>query len=76
MHLLWGPIWMGNVQLQEVRTKDDLKKVLLDFADSNKTNQWVVGRGIRYAIVSIRQELDEIIADRPIYIGAFDGHTA
>ena len=33
------------------------------------------GRGIRYSIVSTRQELDEIIADRPIYIGAFDGHT-
>ncbi|MEP6894897.1 MAG: amidohydrolase family protein, partial [Chloroflexota bacterium] len=76
VHLLWGSIWMGNAQLQEVRTKDDLKKNLLEFADSNKTNQWVVGRGIRYNIVSTRQELDEIIADRPIYIGAFDGHTA
>jgi len=75
VHLLWGSIWMGNAQLQEVRTKEDLKKVLLDFAGENKTDQWVVGRGIRYNIVSTRQELDEIIADRPIYIGAFDGHT-
>jgi len=76
VHLLWGSIWMGNAQLQEVRTKEDLKKILLDFADKNKTNEWVVGRGIRYNIVSTRQELDEIIADRPVYIGAFDGHTA
>ena len=76
VHLLWGSIWMGNAQLQEVRTKDDLKKVLLDFANANKTSEWVIGRGIRYNIVSTRQELDEIIADRPIYIGAFDGHTA
>jgi len=75
VHLLWGSIWMGNAQLQEVRTKEDLKKVLLDFADSNQTDAWVVGRGIRYGIVSTRQELDEIIADRPVYIGAFDGHT-
>lgn len=75
VHLLWGSIWMGNAQLQAVRTKDDLKKILLNFADSNKTSEWVVGRGIRYNIVSTRQELDEIIADRPVYIGAFDGHT-
>ncbi|HEU0295835.1 MAG TPA: amidohydrolase [Anaerolineales bacterium] len=75
VHLLWGSIWMGNAQLQEVRTKDDLKQVLLDFADKTKTNVWVVGRGIKYAIVSTRQELDEIITDRPIYIGAYDGHT-
>lgn len=76
VHLLWGSISMGNAQLQEVRTKDDLKKILVEFADANKTSEWVVGRGIRYNIVSTRQELDEIIADRPIYIGAFDGHTA
>ncbi|HKJ38934.1 MAG TPA: amidohydrolase family protein, partial [Anaerolineales bacterium] len=75
VHLLWGAIWMGNAQLQEVRTKDDLKKVLVEFAESNKTNKWVIGRGIRYGIVSTRQELDESIDDRPVYIGAFDGHT-
>ncbi len=76
VHLLWGSIWLGNAELREVQTKDDLKKVLLDFASENKTQPWIAGRGIRYGIVSTRQELDEIISDRPIYIGAFDGHTA
>lgn len=75
VHLLWGSIWMGSAQLQTVRMKEDLKRVLLDFATQNKTNPWVVGRGIKYGIVSTRQELDEIIADRPVYIGAYDGHT-
>jgi predicted amidohydrolase YtcJ len=75
VHLLWGSIWMGNAQLQEVRTKQDLKNILLDFAENNRTDLWVVGRGIKYGIVSTRQELDEILADRPVYIGAYDGHT-
>jgi predicted amidohydrolase YtcJ len=75
VHLLWGSIWMGNAQLQEVRTKEDLRNVLTEFAEQNRTNPWVVGRGIKYSIVSTRQELDEIIADRPVYVGAFDGHT-
>src|SRR5215213_8822592 len=75
VHLLWGSIWMGRAQLQEVRTKEDLQKILTDFAETNKTEPWVIGRGIRYGIVSTRHELDEIMADRPVYIGAFDGHT-
>jgi predicted amidohydrolase YtcJ len=75
VHLLWGSIWMGKAQLQEVRTKEDLKNILVDFAENNQTDPWVVGRGIKYGIVSTRQELDEILADRPVYIGAFDGHT-
>ncbi len=75
VHLLSGSIWMGNAQLQEVKTKEDLKKVLQVFANENKTNPWIVGRGIKYDIVSTRQELDEILVDRPVYIGAYDGHT-
>ena len=75
-HLLWGCIWLGSAQLQEVKTKEDLKKVLLDFASEKKTTLWIDGRGIKYGIVSTRQELDAIIADHPVYVGAYDGHTA
>jgi predicted amidohydrolase YtcJ len=75
-HLLWGCIWLGSAQLQEVKTKEDLKKILLDFASENKTTAWLDGRGIKYGVISTRQELDAIIADRPVYVGAYDGHTA
>ena len=72
-HLLWGSIWLGSAQLQQVATFDDLKTVMLEFASENKTSSWVTGRGIKYSIVSTRQELDAIIPDRPVYIGAYDG---
>ena len=75
VHLLWGSMWMGHAQLQEVRTREALQNILVSFADSNKTTEWVVGRGIKYGVVATRQELDDIIADRPVYIGAYDGHT-
>ena len=65
-HLLWGCIWLGSAQLQEVKTKEDLKKILLDFASENRTTAWLDGRGIKYGIISTRQELDAIIADRPV----------
>ena len=76
VHLLSGSIWMGAAQLQDVRTRENLKNILIRSADQNKTQAWLTGRGIKYGIVSTRQELDEIIPDRPLYIGAFDGHTA
>jgi predicted amidohydrolase YtcJ len=75
VHLLWGAIEMEDAKLQAVRTKEELRRILLDFANENKTMPWIVGGGIRYGIVSTRQELDEILPDRPVYIGAYDGHT-
>jgi predicted amidohydrolase YtcJ len=75
-HLLWGCIWLGNAQLQEVRNLDDLNMVLQTFAAVNKTTSWVIGDGIKYGIVSTRQELDAMISDRPVFVGAYDGHTA
>ena len=75
-HLLWGAIWLGSAQLQEVKNPADLKKVLQDFANENQTSDWVVGRGLKYNIIATRQELDAIVADRPVYVGAYDGHTA
>src|SRR6266540_1321881 len=44
VHLLWGSIWMGSAQLQEVKTKEDLKNILTAFAENNKTDPWIVGR--------------------------------
>ncbi len=67
---------MGNAQLQEVRTKQDLKNSHCSISQRKPDRSpWIVGRGIKYGIVSTRQELDEILADRPVYIGAYDGHT-
>jgi predicted amidohydrolase YtcJ len=76
VHLLSGAIWLGTAQLRETKTKQSFTQAILDFAAQNRTAFWVVGRGIRYNIVSTRQELDEIIPDRPVYIESFDGHTA
>lgn len=74
-HLLWGSIELANAQLQEVKALSDLDDALLTFAAENKTSPWVIGNGIKYGILSTRQELDAIIPDRPVYIEAYEGHT-
>ncbi|MCQ3938469.1 MAG: amidohydrolase [Chloroflexi bacterium] len=75
-HLLWGSIWSGAAQLYDAKDIHDVKTVLQDFAEKNKTAEWVDGRGIKYNIVQNRQQLDEIVPDRPVYINAYDGHTS
>ncbi|MCL4270293.1 MAG: amidohydrolase [Anaerolineales bacterium] len=75
-HLLWGAISMGSAQLYEAASLEDVKRILQEFAEKNKTADWVDGRGIRYNVISTRQQLDEISPDRPVYINAFDGHTS
>ena len=75
-HLLWGAISMGGAQLYDAKNLDDVKKVLQTFAAENKTNEWIDGRGIKYDIISNRQELDAIVSDKPVYINAYDGHTS
>jgi predicted amidohydrolase YtcJ len=75
-HLLWGSISMGGAQLYDAKNTDDVNEVLQAFAAESKTSEWIEGRGVKYGVISTRQELDAIIADRPIYINAYDGHTS
>jgi len=74
-HLLLGSVELANAQLYEVKSSEMLQETLLRYSAENKTSTWVLGNGIKYGIVSTRQELDAIIRDRPIYIEAYDGHT-
>ena len=75
-HLLWGSISMGGAQLYEATNIEDIQKVLKDFAAENKTSEWIEGRGVKYTMISSREELDEVSKDRPIYVNAYDGHTS
>ena len=74
-HLLSGCETLGDAQMQTVSNKDELRNALQSYAQENKTATWISGIGVKYKIVSTRQELDEIISDRPAYIEAYDGHT-
>jgi len=75
-HLLWGAISMGGAQLYDAKDINDVRTILLEFAENNKTAEWIDGRGVKYDVITNRHELDAIIKDKPIYINAYDGHTS
>lgn len=75
-HLLSGATWTGYAELSQVYNKDDLKTSLLEYEKNNPFRDWIIGWRAHYEVVSTRLELDEIIADKPVYIRSSDAHTA
>jgi predicted amidohydrolase YtcJ len=76
VHLLSGATWMGYAELSQARDLNDVKTILREYAKNNHANEWVIGRRIGYDVITTRQELDEIISDRPVYVRSADAHTA
>jgi hypothetical protein len=80
-HLLWGAIEMSDAQLNQAQTVEEISADLRAFAHNNPDREWIIGRGIRYESLGssqtlTRHQFDEIIADRPAVLYAFDTHTA
>ena len=80
-HLFWGSIELGNIQLNTVNSLDGLTAAIQAYAQAHPDSVWLVGRGLQYSILPqgqslTRHQLDAIIADRPLIVFAYDGHTA
>lgn len=75
-HLLWGAIELAGAQLNEAASAKDVGNILKKYKEDNKTSKWIQGRGVKYGIISTRQQLDAVFQDEPIYINAYDGHTS
>jgi predicted amidohydrolase YtcJ len=57
-----------------------LKEALVRYAETAQ-GEWVAGIGLIYGVLPdgssiTRHHLDEIFPDRPVYLVAYDGHTA
>jgi predicted amidohydrolase YtcJ len=78
-HLFWGSLELRAAQLGEVRSLEDLREVLLAYAAAHPDQTWLHGQGLIYLTVAgqplTRHHLDAILADRPVAVTAYDGHT-
>lgn len=82
-HLLLGARSLGKLQLDAIDSLDELAEALRTYAQANPHNEceWLEGRGWKYRIFPEgtaihRSLLDAVVPDRPVYLTAFDGHTA
>lgn len=80
-HMLYGALNLDGMQLEPVTNYEELSQVVLTYAKEHPNEPWLAGTGLRYNVGPggtplNRKHLDALVADRPIYINAFDGHTS
>jgi predicted amidohydrolase YtcJ len=79
-HLLWGSLELRAAQLGDVRSLEALRETLFAYADAHSDQEWIHGQGLIYLTTPgeetlTRHHLDAIIANRPVAVTAYDGHT-
>jgi predicted amidohydrolase YtcJ len=80
IHLVSGGIELGHCVLSGLPDKAAVFAAIRDYAARNPDKPWVVGGGWELPVFPkanpTKEELDDIIPDRPAYLDAADGHSA
>ena len=79
VHFVSGGLGMDRVNLLDAESLDAIGLKIRQFAAANPGRSWVLGRGWYYSPfpggLPTRQQLDELVPDRPAYMTCYDGHT-
>ncbi|MEO7988367.1 MAG: amidohydrolase [Chryseolinea sp.] len=80
IHFLNGSLGLSEVELTGADTIEEVLKRITEFAQENPERKWITGRGWQYTMFPggfpSKELLDKVISDRPIWIRAYDGHSA
>ena len=80
-HLLWGSLKLDTLQLDSAKDPAHFADLVRNYATANPDRAWIEGVQVRYSTFPVEQGLDRhfldaLVADRPVYLVSFDGHTA
>src|ERR1051326_2025639 len=80
VHFLDGSFSLRQVNLEDAKDLTEVLREVKAYADSHPKDAWVLGRGWSYPLfpptgLPNKKDLDGIIADRPVYLEGFDGHS-
>src|SRR6266850_2456828 len=81
IHFIDGSLGLTRVDLNGAGTVAEIQKRVKAYADSHPQDPWIQGMGWTYPTfkptgLPDKKILDDVIADRPIYLVAFDGHSS
>jgi predicted amidohydrolase YtcJ len=79
-HFLDGALSLERVHLDDAKDVAEIQRLVKAYADAHPELKWIRGRGWTYPAMGPtnlpnKKDLDAILADRPVYLEAFDGHT-
>jgi predicted amidohydrolase YtcJ len=80
VHFMGGSEALTGVILDDAKTVEEYQKRVKAFADAHPDAPWILGRGWTYPAFGAealpdKKFLDAVIADRPVLLEGFDGHT-
>jgi len=81
IHMTLGAEALGMLNLEGIVTLPALQAALRAYATAQPRCPWLEGYGVAYEVFDgldrpEREALDEAVADRPVYLRAFDWHTS
>jgi predicted amidohydrolase YtcJ len=80
IHFLSGSLGLSEIDLTGTQSSKDVISRIAEFARKNPGRKWITGRGWQYTQFTgglpTKQLLDAITKDRPIFLRAYDGHSA
>ena len=78
-HLRWAPITLSRLDLFGIADLPRIQEAIATYARAHPERPWVAGRGWLYAAfpggMPTREQLDQVVPDRPAYFECFDGHS-
>jgi predicted amidohydrolase YtcJ len=83
IHFIRGALRLTQLDLNGARSLPEIRERLARFAKENPPqpdNPWLQGFGWQYSVMPgrrlpTRQDLDDVVSDRPVFLAAYDGHT-
>ena len=80
IHFLEGSLSLVQLRLDETKNLADIQKAVKAFAEAHPQAAWILGRGWSYSefgreTLPNKKDLDAVVADRPVLLEGFDGHT-
>src|SRR5258705_9758059 len=80
IHFLGGSVGLTEVDLNDLKSIPDLIRHLKTFTKENPSKRWITGRGWQYTMfqrgLPHKKMLDSVFRDQPVFIKAYDGHSA
>jgi hypothetical protein len=80
IHLVMGGLDLSQCNLKGLESRDEVFAAIRAYAAANPEKSWIEGAGWDLPIFPEanpdRAELDRLVADRPAFLGAADGHSA
>ena len=80
VHLLWGGIEMSECHLHDLQTEEQIYDSINGYIKRNPNIEWIRGSGWLLPVFPdgnpLKEWLDKISSDKPIYLLSSDGHSA